>query len=170
MGISPDFPGRNESNPFQSRCARWCPFSLVNMADQFAIQIKNSYAAVHAANETVSRWLSGRGAPAEVQYFANLAIEEFGTNSIKYGYDDLQEHLIDVGLSLSDNQVVLTIVDDGRAFNPLEAPEPNLKLPIDERPIGGLGIYLVRKMCDTIDYAREGNKNKLILRKTFRRA
>jgi anti-sigma regulatory factor (Ser/Thr protein kinase) len=136
------------------------------MSDQLTLQIKNSFAAVHSANEAAWRWLTERGAPAEIQNFANLAIEEFATNSIKYGYDDTEEHLIEVNLSLSNGELVLTILDDGRAFNPLEAPEPKVSLPVEDRPVGGLGIYLVRKLSDRMQYAREGGKNRLTLRKS----
>jgi anti-sigma regulatory factor (Ser/Thr protein kinase) len=136
------------------------------MSDQLTLQIKNSFAAVHVANESASRWLTQRGVSAEVQNFANLAIEEFATNSIKYGYDDTQEHLIEVNLSLAKGELVLTIVDDGRAFNPLQAPEPKLSMPVEDRPVGGLGIYLVRKMSDQIRYAREDGKNRLTLHKS----
>jgi anti-sigma regulatory factor (Ser/Thr protein kinase) len=138
------------------------------MSDDLTLQIKNSVASVQSANEAASRWLTERGAPAEIQYFATLAIEEFATNSIKYGYDDPNEHLIEVGISLSGFELMLTIIDDGHAFNPLETPEPKLSVPVEERPVGGLGIYLVRKMSDRMEYSREGNKNRLRLQKAFR--
>jgi len=138
------------------------------MSDQLTLQIKNSFASVQSATEAASRWLMKQGAPAEIQYFASLAIEEFATNSIKYGYDDTNEHLIEISLSLSGAELTLTIVDDGRAFNPLEIPEPKLSLPVEERPVGGLGIYLVRKMSDRLEYVREGTKNRLRLQKAFR--
>jgi anti-sigma regulatory factor (Ser/Thr protein kinase) len=138
------------------------------MAAQLTLQIKNSLTALQDANQTVSRWLVDLGAPAEIEYFANLAIEEFVTNSIKYGYDDVKEHLIEVSLSLSGSKLVMTIIDDGRAFNPMEAPEPKVSMSVGEHSIGGLGIYLVRRMSDHMEYAREGNKNRLKLQKAFR--
>ena len=137
------------------------------MSDQLKLQIKNSFGSVHSANELASQWLTDRGAPAEIQNFANLAIEEFATNTIKYGYDDTNEHVIEVNLSLLGGELALTIIDDGHPFNPLEAPEPQLDLPVEDRPVGGLGIYLVRKMSDRMQYVREWNRNSLKLQKTF---
>jgi len=137
------------------------------MADQLTLQIKNSFASVHSANEAASRWLIERGVSAQIQNFANLAIEEFATNSIKYGYDDTKEHLIEVSLSLSSGELLLIITDDGHAFNPLAAPEPKVRMPVEDRPVGGLGIYLVRKMSDQMEYAREGGKNRLTLHKSL---
>jgi len=138
------------------------------MSDQLKLHIKNSLASVTAGNEAASRWLTERGAPAEIEYFANLAIEEFATNVIKYGYDDADEHVIEVSLCLSGGELELTMIDDGGAFNPLEAPEPKLNLPVEDRPVGGLGIHLVRKMADRMEYAREGSKNRLTLHKRSR--
>ncbi|HTL57706.1 MAG TPA: ATP-binding protein [Candidatus Limnocylindrales bacterium] len=139
------------------------------MVDQLTLQIKNTFEAIPPANDTASAWLAERGAPAEIQYFTNLAIEEFATNCIKYGYDDTKEHFIEVSLSLFKGELLMVITDDGHPFDPLAAPEPQLDLPAEERSIGGLGIYLVRKMSDRMEYKREGNKNRLKLRKEFRR-
>ena len=159
----------HEPKPRQFLSARRGSFCTLNMSDRLTLQVKNSLASVQAANEDASRWLEERGVPGEIQYFANLAIEEFATNSIKYGYDDGKEHVIEVSLSLSSGKLALTIVDDGRAFNPLEAAEPNISVPVEDRPIGGLGIFLVRKMADRMDYTREGKKNRVRLQKSFRR-
>src|SRR5690349_2616546 len=122
------------------------------MATVLDLQIKNSLEALIPAIDTMSRWLAGQKVPEAIQHFANLALEEFVTNSIKYGYNDAEEHSIDVNIRLSEAELVLTLIDDGRPFNPLEAPEPQLDLPVEERPIGGLGIYMVRKMSDRMTY------------------
>jgi anti-sigma regulatory factor (Ser/Thr protein kinase) len=140
------------------------------MADQLTLRIENSLTAMQAANQTVLRWLTDLNAPAEIQYFANLAIEEFVTNSIKYGYDDEAEHVIEASLSLTGGKLVLTIIDDGRAFNPLDAPEPKFDVPVGERPVGGLGLYLVRQLSNRMEYTREGNQNRVRLQKSVRRA
>jgi len=143
--------------------------TLLNMTDELTLQIENNFAAVQSANETASRWLAERATAAELQYFANLAIEEVATNCIKYGYDDAKNHVIEAKLSLSGNALVVTVVDDGHAFNPLEAREPDLSVPVEERPIGGLGIYLLRQLCDRMEYVREEGKNRLTLRKASKK-
>jgi serine/threonine-protein kinase RsbW len=56
------------------------------------------------------------------------------------------------------------VEDDGRPFNPLEAPPPDIGKPLAEREVGGLGIHLVRKMMDELEYRRENDKNLLILK------
>src|SRR5262249_28810174 len=124
-------------------------------------------AEIPVANEAASRWLAGHHAPSDADYFANLTIEELVTNCIKYGYDDAEEHIIEVELKLSAGELVVTVTDDGHPFNPLELPEPDTNLPMEERLSGGLGIHLLRKMSDRMDYARADGKNRLILRKSF---
>ena len=96
----------------------------------------------------------------------NLVLDEMVSNVIKYGYADAEEHRIDVTVTVDSHSVQISIEDEGKAFNPLEAPVPDLDLSIEERPIGGLGVFLVRSIVDTFDYRREGNRNVVTLRKT----
>lgn len=105
-----------------------------------------------------------------MRHFCNLVIEELVTNCIKYGYDDdAPGHAIDIELKLSTRELTLTVTDDGRPFNPLELPEPDFNLPVDRRPIGGLGLHLLRRMSDGMEYIRERGKNRVTLRKVLRR-
>ena len=59
----------------------------------------------------------------------------------------------------------MEVIDDGHAFNPLEAPPPDLSLPMEKRPIGGLGIHLLRELSDGITYERRNGTNRLVLTK-----
>jgi serine/threonine-protein kinase RsbW len=136
------------------------------MADELTLHIKNTFAAVHSANEAASRWLEERGTPADLQYFANLAIEELATNCIKYGYDDTHEHIIELRMSLSSGSLVLVVKDDGHPFNPLEAPAPDMSLPVEDWAVGGLGLHLLRQLSDGMEYVREDGKNQVTLRKS----
>ena len=137
------------------------------MLDELTLSIKTTFESVQSANDTASQWLAERGASPDMQYFANLAIEELVTNCIKYGFDDNEDHLIEVRLSVSASSIAVIVMDDGRPFNPLVVPDPDTSLPLEERPIGGLGIHLLRRMSDEIEYVREGNKNRVTLRKTL---
>ena len=66
-----------------------------------------------------------------------------------------------------DGEVIAEVEDDGRPFNPLEAPPPDLVSPVEIRPAGGLGVHIVRSVMETIEYRREGHKNYLVLRKSL---
>jgi anti-sigma regulatory factor (Ser/Thr protein kinase) len=99
---------------------------------------------------------------------AGLLLDEFVSNVIKYGYDDAGEHEIRVIAALEGRQLTIRIEDEGKAFNPLEAGEPDLTLPIEERPIGGLGILIAKTLADSIAYERTGGRNVLTVRKALR--
>lgn len=95
----------------------------------------------------------------------HLVLDELVSNIIKYGHDDEREHEIRVFVSVDRDWLTISIEDDGRAFNPLEAPAPDLDLPIERRPIGGLGLFLVKSIMDTLEYRREREHNIVTLRK-----
>jgi anti-sigma regulatory factor (Ser/Thr protein kinase) len=135
--------------------------------DRTTIQIQSSLDAIVPANEAASAWLEAREVPANVVFLVNLAVEELVTNCIKYGYTDANQHLIDVDLILADGQLTMNVVDDGRAFNPLTAPVPDISLALEERPIGGLGLHLLRKLSDRMTYERRDNLNHVVLVKQF---
>ena len=104
---------------------------------------------------------------AQGQNLATLALEELVTNCIKYGYDDQAEHLIEVTMSITESELVMVFTDDGHSFNPLELPEPDTSLPIEDRAVGGLGIHMLRKMSDRMEYVDSGGENRITLRKSF---
>ncbi|MCL2698985.1 MAG: ATP-binding protein, partial [Defluviitaleaceae bacterium] len=62
-------------------------------------------------------------------------------------------------------EVVIEFEDKGAEYNPLEKEDPDIEAGVDERPIGGLGIYMVKNMMDAVDYRREGNKNIMTIKK-----
>ena len=87
------------------------------------------------------------------------------TNIISYAYDDDADHYVMVRVALDRDVVSVRVEDDGRAFNPLDAAPPDLRLGADERPIGGLGVHIVRSVMDTLEYQRENERNVLIMTK-----
>jgi|ERR1041384_3696362 anti-sigma regulatory factor (Ser/Thr protein kinase) len=137
------------------------------MTDELTLQIKANLAAVDPATEAASRWLTDRKAAPDVQYLANLAIEELLTNCIKYSYEDAGEHTIEIRLQISGEELALTVTDDGRPFNPLELPTPDTHLPVQYRPVGGLGIYLLRQMSDRMEYVRTADRNRITIYKSM---
>ena len=94
-----------------------------------------------------------------------VALDEALSNIVKYGYKDEARHEISVRLKIAGADVVAEIVDDGVPFDPLAAPAPRLEGGIHERPIGGLGIYLLRQLMDEVSYVRRGGHNVLVMKK-----
>lgn len=109
------------------------------------------------------------GLPMKVVFHLTLVLDELVTNIISYGYADFDEHPIDVAINLDEEVITIRLEDDSEPFNILEAPEPELDTPLEERerPIGGMGIHLVKNMVDNIEYTREDDKNVLLLTKKF---
>ena len=98
----------------------------------------------------------------------NLVLEEALTNTILYGYQDKEEHTIEILFSKSGNLLKVSIVDDGMAYDPTSKPDPDITLSVQDRPIGGLGVFLIKKIMDTVEYQRIENKNHLMLTKNIK--
>jgi len=128
-----------------------------------SVQLRNDLSEVQRLSQIVTDFAAQHDLAAELVFRVNLALEEIVTNVISYGYDDRSEHEISVRLSWQDPRIELEVKDDGRPFNPLEAPEPEVEKPLVERPVGGWGIHLTRKMMDHLEYRREGDRNCLVL-------
>lgn len=95
----------------------------------------------------------------------DLSLDEIFTNIVSYGFREQGGYNIAFDFSVYQDCVIIIIEDNGRAFNPLNVPDPDITKPLEERPIGGLGLFLVRKMMDKVEYCRKENKNILILTK-----
>jgi serine/threonine-protein kinase RsbW len=98
-------------------------------------------------------------------FAVNLALEEIVTNTISYGFTDDSEHTITISLDLDGRDLHVRVEDDAMPFNPLEREGPDLDAPLADRPIGGLGVHLVRTLMDDIRYERVGTRNVLSMRK-----
>ena len=112
----------------------------------------------------VARFMEDRKVSERAAYVTHLAIEEMVTNILKYGYDDDAAHDISLRLELLPDALVVLLEDDGHEFNPLAAPEPDVNQPPEQRAPGGLGIHLVRKLAETMEYQRCGRRNRLTIR------
>jgi serine/threonine-protein kinase RsbW len=103
--------------------------------------------------------------PVPLTMNLNLVLEEAVTNIIFYGFPEGGNHPITILLSLIDQELTVVIEDEGIPFDPTLKEQPDTNLPADERPIGGLGIFLIRKIMDNVVYARVEKKNILTLKK-----
>jgi anti-sigma regulatory factor (Ser/Thr protein kinase) len=126
--------------------------------------LRSDVASLVSATSELEAMLAEARVPHEVVYDCSLVLEEVFTNILRYAYADERAHEIRFAAHLTETHVVLEFADDGRAFDPLAAKPPDLRVPPEERPIGGLGIHLVKKLADEIEYAREGALNRLTVR------
>jgi anti-sigma regulatory factor (Ser/Thr protein kinase) len=135
------------------------------VSTRLTLEVRNKHGAIAPASEAAEAWLEEAGAGPKGAYFVLLALEELATNCIKYAYDDEGEHTIGIEIEMDGPILTMRVMDDGHAFNPLDAPAPDLELGVHDRPVGGLGIHLLREMADEAVYERRDGKNRLTLKK-----
>ena len=95
----------------------------------------------------------------------HLVTEELVVNVASYAYPDGADDYLHVEIIRDEGHITLRFRDGGVPFNPLEREAPDTSLPIEERPIGGLGIYLVRQFMDTVEYEYTNGENILTVMK-----
>jgi anti-sigma regulatory factor (Ser/Thr protein kinase) len=134
----------------------------------FSIVIADTMPALEECLSRTEGFLSDHGIPRGERQDIRLSLEEVVTNILKYGYGgkDGGDHSIEIEVSVTPTHLALKISDQGGAFNPLEHPDPRTDLPAEKRPIGGLGLQILKSVMESIHYKREGNKNILLLRKS----
>ena len=95
-----------------------------------------------------------------------IVVDEVFSNIVNYAYgtgDGMATVQFD--FDKSTNTLTLVFIDEGVAFDPRTSKEPDTALPLEKKPIGGLGLFMVKNIMDTMDYRREGNRNILTLSK-----
>lgn len=95
----------------------------------------------------------------------NLALEEAVVNIIMYAYPSEEEHEIILKVSSTESQLIFILTDKGTSFDPTQITDTDLTSSIEERSIGGLGIYLIRSIMNDISYQRIDNENRLTMKK-----
>ena len=101
----------------------------------------------------------------ELNFNLNLVLEEAISNVILYAYCKEEQKEISLVAYLSDNNLVFVLTDSGMEFDPTKVPDADVTLSAEEREIGGLGIYLIRQIMNTVEYQRIDGKNVLTMRK-----
>ncbi len=134
------------------------------MQEALHLTLGNDLGELARVNELALSFLERHDLPPETVYATNLALEEILSNVIRHAYEDAARHEIAVSLSVGDGTVDLQVVDDGRAFDPRTFPSPDVGARLEDRPVGGLGIHLLRKMVREIGYERSAGRNHLSLR------
>jgi serine phosphatase RsbU (regulator of sigma subunit)/anti-sigma regulatory factor (Ser/Thr protein kinase) len=105
----------------------------------------------------------------DITFSINLCLDELLTNTILYGLGGASDQIIDVRITRSDDWLEITLKDCAPPFNPFaEAPEPDLDLNVDERPIGGLGVFLVKTMMDEVHACCDGDGNRIVMLKAIK--
>ena len=108
------------------------------------------------------------GCPMKAQMQLEIAVEELFVNIARYAYPN-EVRDAEVSIAVEENGIArVTFSDSGVPYDPLAKPDPDISLSADERPIGGLGIYMVKKSMDDMRYERRDGKNILSVFKKIR--
>lgn len=105
------------------------------------------------------------GLSSELVFNLNLVLEEAVSNVILYAYPKEEHEIITLTAKKNDNQLVFVLTDSGKEFDPTQMPDADVTLSAEERPIGGLGIFLIRQIMNKVEYQRIDGQNVLTLGK-----
>jgi len=121
---------------------------------------------IGAVTEFVNEQLEALDCPVKAQLQIDIAIDELFGNIAHYAYNpDVGDATVRVEVTEEPLAVIITFIDGGVPYDPLKAADPDISLSADQRQIGGLGIYMVKKSMDEITYEYKDGKNILSIKK-----
>ena len=123
--------------------------------DMLKFSVVNDLRGISSAAARIDAFCAAHGLAPGIYFGVTLDVDELLTDTIGYGYNDGREHSIDLVLRIESDTLTVEIVDDGGAFDPLQAQRPELGASLQDRARGGLGIYLARKTMDAVAYRRQ---------------
>ena len=107
------------------------------------------------------------GVNDEILYDVQLAVDEACTNIITHGYQHLNPGSIILDLEIDPNKLTISLTDFGHSFEPSNAPIPDIHAPLEERKLGGYGLFLIQQTMDEMEYQVTEDGNKMILTKNL---
>ena len=132
-----------------------------------SLTLKNDISEVARLNTFMESMAARLGMPTDITGQVKLAVEEAVVNAIYYAYPKDTEGEVTVTVKGNPNHLKVVITDHGTPFDPTEAPLADTSLSVEERPIGGLGIFLVRQLMGSLNYERINGANVLTMKKLF---
>ena len=129
------------------------------------LSLVNDLRELAVAAERVDAFCAERGLSPDIAFAVNVSVDELLTNTISYGFDDGGRHRIEMTVRMEGSVLVVELADDAKPYDPTAAPHPDIDAPIEERPIGGLGVHFVRELMDGFRYRRSDGRNIVTLTK-----
>jgi anti-sigma regulatory factor (Ser/Thr protein kinase) len=129
------------------------------------LTLNSDLAELDRLGEFIDGFCDVEGIPQKTCHQLHIALEELVINAIRHGGCDPKEGAIRLSIRKKGNDVSIELSDSGVDFNPLDTPSPDLAKNLLDRPVGGLGIHLVRHLVASIRYERRGGRNYLHLTK-----
>ncbi len=133
------------------------------MSGELHVSLLPRLSAVRGLAQMIEDFGDANELPPQKIYMINLAVEELITNTVSYGLVGVTQPRIEVALQVSNGVLVLNMADNGKPFDPTEDTNPDLSSGVDERPIGGLGLHLVKAFASRMKYDYVDGENRLTL-------
>ena len=133
------------------------------MADELQVSIPGRLSEVDAVARQVEEFGDAHGLPGPKVYVINLALDELITNVVSYGFGGVPEPEIRITLRMEGDALVLIVEDNGQPFDPTQEVPTDVTSPLTERPIGGLGLHLVKNFADRLSYEFADGRNRVIM-------
>lgn len=159
--------GAIQSDDLTMLAVRYAPASE-EIIEQEELSIENDLSRIEQVNDFVTKFCEKLNLDKSYVNSMRLAVEEAVVNIINYAYPKGDKGNIDITAQATSDAIKWVITDNGVAFAPTDAPDVDTSLSAEDRQIGGLGIFLVRQLMDTINYERIDGKNVLTLTKNRR--
>lgn len=132
------------------------------------LNIHNNIAEISQLAPFLDEVAEAYGIAPDVSFKLNLALDEALANSISYAYPEGTEGNITLEAGMDGDELLFHLIDQGTPFDPTKEGDVDITLSVEERPIGGLGIFLIKQMMDSVTYKRVDDKNILELRKKIK--
>jgi anti-sigma regulatory factor (Ser/Thr protein kinase) len=129
----------------------------------FRMSIAADFDQVAGVRATFSDFAESHGVPAGVRRSMLVVLDELLANAVSYALPTGASGTATVAVELHPDHLKVTLTDDGAPFDPLDRAAPDTALSVEDRPIGGLGIHLVRHMVDEVHYDRRDDRNVVVL-------
>ncbi len=133
------------------------------MADALKVSLVPRVTELHGLSRMVEEFGDANGLPEPTVFMINLALDELVTNSVMHGFSGVRDPRIDIGLQVEGDRLLLTVEDNGRRFDPTADTNPDLESDLVNRPIGGLGLHLVKSFANRMHYEYRDGRNCLAL-------
>lgn len=126
------------------------------------VQFAAKFEFLDEIREFVGTIARENGFSAKEVYNIQLAADEAASNIIEHAYENTADGMLEISCTMQGDVIKLVLTDHGETFDPSDVPTPDLTADLSERKIGGLGIYLMRKLMDEVHYQSNSDKSNTL--------
>ncbi len=135
------------------------------MSERFQITLAAELESLRQFRDFIADCCAKFQIPESTVFELKLAVDEACTNIITHGYKGMNPGSIILSFRIEPDRILVSLTDFGHVFEPAEAPKPDVEAALEDRPLGGMGLYLIYKMMDNIDYQASEDGNTLTFTK-----